>query len=118
MTTHELAKVDEVEPGDSKVVEVGNRELCLFNVGGEYHVLPNRCPHQQAPLCNGVIGGTVVADVDTGFRPEWDYDGEVVTCPWHDLMFRIPTGECLEIAEMSLPSYDVTVEGDSVVVEV
>ncbi|HEY3111322.1 MAG TPA: Rieske 2Fe-2S domain-containing protein [Chloroflexota bacterium] len=114
MTEHRVARVDELRPGERKVVSLGRLQIGLFRIGDEYYALPNICPHQFGPLCQGKLGGAVVATADTGWRPEWFYDGEVVTCPWHGLEFRVPTGRCLALPKVRLRRYPVKIEGDDV----
>ena len=48
-----VARADEIAPGERKLVRVGGRSIGVFNVGGEYYALRNRCPHQGGPLCEG-----------------------------------------------------------------
>ena len=53
MARHVVARVDEIPPGERKIVEVAGRSIGVFNVGGEFFALRNRCPHQGGPLCEG-----------------------------------------------------------------
>ena len=48
-----VGTVDEIPPGGRKIVEVAGRSIGVFNVGGEFFALRNRCPHQGGPLCEG-----------------------------------------------------------------
>ena len=52
-----VATVDEIPPGSRKIVDVDGRSIGVFNVGGEYFALLNRCPHQGGPLCHGNTHG-------------------------------------------------------------
>jgi len=56
-----VALVDELPPGQSKVVMVNNREIALFNIEGTYFAIHNRCPHEGGPLCEGLCRGLSVA---------------------------------------------------------
>jgi nitrite reductase/ring-hydroxylating ferredoxin subunit len=48
--------------------------------------LPNICPHQTGPLCEGRIAtGTLQADADSDWKPRWVMEDEVIACPWHGL---------------------------------
>jgi len=119
MTEHHVGQIADVPPGESTTVEADGLDLCLFNVDGEFYALPNRCPHQQGPLCEGQIKsrGTAVADESSAFRPELRMRGEVVSCPWHQLEFHVPTGECLAFSDMDLPSYEITARDGDLFVE-
>ena len=104
-------------PGTHRVVEVDGREVGVFNIGGRLYGLANRCAHQGGPLCEGKrVTGTLVANPQTGWRPRWELDGEVIACPWHGLEYHVPTGRCLAYPEIRIRRYDVTLDGDDVVV--
>ncbi len=109
-------KVSDLPPGTHRVIEAGGRQIGVFNVRGSFYALPNACFHQNGPLCRGRVGGTWIANEETGFEWEWAFDGELVICPWHSLEFHIPTGRCLAYPDRKLPVYEVTVVGDELVV--
>jgi nitrite reductase/ring-hydroxylating ferredoxin subunit len=111
---HVVGKVSELPVGTHRVVEVGGRQIGIFNVAGSLYALPNACFHQNGPLCRGKVGGTWIARKEHGYEFEWAYEGEIVTCPWHSLEFHIPTGRCLALPNRKLPVYEVKVEGDDV----
>ena len=48
-----VGTIDEIPPGQRKIVDVAGRTIGVFNVGGDYFALLNRCPHQGGPLCSG-----------------------------------------------------------------
>ncbi|MDA2920024.1 non-heme iron oxygenase ferredoxin subunit [Desulfobacterota bacterium AH_259_B03_O07] len=97
----EVAKTNELEPGEGKLVEIEGKEIALFNCDGNYYAIDNECTHAGGPLCEG------------------DLEGHTVTCPWHGGEFDIKTGEVLGLPpEESVKSYNVEVEGDSIKIEV
>ncbi|MBI2941489.1 MAG: Rieske (2Fe-2S) protein [Chloroflexi bacterium] len=114
MAEYVVARADELKPGDRKLVAVGRIQVVLFRVGDAYHALPNICPHQFGPICEGKITGAIMANADTGWEPGWFHDGEVLVCPWHGLEFRITTGQCLAYPNVRLRQYPVIVDGDDV----
>jgi nitrite reductase (NADH) small subunit len=114
-----VGRVDELPPGTHKVVVAGRREIGVFNIGGRFYGLPNLCPHQTGPLCEGRRAtGTLVADAATEWRPRWVMEDEVIACPWHGLEYHVPTGQCLAYPEITLRRYPVTVRDGEVVVTV
>jgi nitrite reductase/ring-hydroxylating ferredoxin subunit len=115
---HVIADAEGFPVGTHRVVQVDGREIGVFNVGGEYHALPNLCPHQLGPLCTGRVSGTLAARQDTDWRRQWILDGEIVTCPWHGLEYHIPTGQCLALPEIRLRRYEVWVEEGQVKIRV
>jgi nitrite reductase (NADH) small subunit len=112
-----VGRVTDFPEGTHRVVRVGRREIGVFNIRGRLYGLPNLCPHQTGPLCEGRrLTGTLAADAGSGWRPRWTMDGEVVACPWHGLEYHVPTGRCLAYPEIQLRRYEVSVEGEDVVV--
>jgi nitrite reductase/ring-hydroxylating ferredoxin subunit len=110
-----VGRVADFPEGTHRVVSVDGREIGVFNIGGRFYGLLNRCAHQGGPLCAAKrTTGTLVAGED--WRPEWKFEGEIVACPWHGLEYHVPTGRCLAFPEIVLRRYDVAVEGDDVIV--
>ena len=116
---HLVGDLSEFPENSHKVVKVGRREIGIFNIGGEFYGLPNICPHQTGPLCEGkTTTGTLVARKDNDWRFEWDYEGEIVACPWHGLEYHVPTGRCLAFSNIKVRTYEVVVEDGKVRVRV
>jgi nitrite reductase (NADH) small subunit len=91
-----VARVEDIPPGQSKVVMVNNRAIALFNVDGQYHAIYNVCPHEGGPLNEGRLKGFVVS------------------CPWHDLAFDIRNGQGIDGGGYCIGSYEVRVEGEEI----
>ena len=91
MSRHVIAKAGDLTPGDPKVVELKGREIGLFNIGGEYFAISNKCPHEAGPLCSGRVTGIVLSDGPGRYRIE--RKGEFIRCPWHGWEFDIRTGQ-------------------------
>jgi nitrite reductase (NADH) small subunit len=116
---HVVGDVSEFPEGSHRVVKVGRREIGVFNIGGEFYGLPNVCPHQTGPLCEGrATTGTLVAREEDDWKVRWDYEGEIVACPWHGLEYHVPTGRCLAFPNINLRRYEVVVEDGKVKVRV
>jgi nitrite reductase/ring-hydroxylating ferredoxin subunit len=113
---HAVGTVDELPEGSHRVVRVGRRELGVFNIRGRYHAIPNLCPHQRGPLCEGSVSGTLDFGPHTGWRLAWIWEDEVVTCPWHGLEFHVPSGRCVALPEIRLRTFDVRVEQGTILV--
>jgi nitrite reductase/ring-hydroxylating ferredoxin subunit len=130
-----VAQADEIAPGERKLVTIGGRSIGVFNVGGEYYALRNRCPHQGGPLCEGFQFAPLRVAV-----PGEPYDrgdeGAIVRCPWHGWEFDIRTGNSwfdpqrtrvrayrakvvasVELEPPQAETYPARREGDYVVVE-
>jgi 3-phenylpropionate/trans-cinnamate dioxygenase ferredoxin subunit len=91
MTRHVVANVAEVPPGGRRRVHVQGRPIAIFNIAGEFFGLADRCPHQGASLCDGLVTGLALGDAPGEFRLV--REGEMVRCPWHGWEFDIRTGK-------------------------
>ena len=109
-----MGRLEDLPEGAHRVVRAGNRELGLFNIRGELHAIPNLCPHQRGPLCEGAVSGTLDCGPHTDWRVAWIWEGEVVTCPWHALEFHVPTGRCVALADIRLKKFEVRVEAGEI----
>jgi 3-phenylpropionate/trans-cinnamate dioxygenase ferredoxin subunit len=109
------ANTGEFQNGSKKKVNVQGQEIMLAMVAGNYYAIDNRCPHMGGDLSAGTLEGTVI------------------TCPRHASQFDITDGHnirwmkgsgflsaALKAVSSARPvkSYQVKVEGDTVMVEV
>lgn len=116
MTRHVVATVDQIRPGERMLVTVNGREIGIFNVGGEYFGIGNRCPHNGGSLCKGRIVGLVEASVPGSYQ--FSRRGELVRCPWHGWEFDLRTGRSwCEPDRTKVRSYDLKVEPGSALAE-
>ena len=110
-----VAPVDEFPAGARMEVKVGNINIAVFNVRGEYFGIFGICPHQSAPLSRGRLQGTVICNADTNWEKEWAHDGEVLVCPGHAMEYDLRTGKAFGYG-MKLRTYEVVVEDDWVTI--
>ena len=92
----EVARKNKIPDQSAKCVEVEDKTVALFNLGGEFYALDNTCTHKGGPLCEG------------------DIIGEEVECPWHGSRFDLRTGE----AEENVTKYNVRVQGEVIEIEI
>jgi len=59
MASHVVAAVEEIPPGKRKLVEVNGRAVVVFNLGGDFFALNNRCPHRGGGLYDGIQTGRI-----------------------------------------------------------
>jgi len=81
-----VAALTDVPAGTSKLVEVSQVRVALFNLEGEIFAIEDVCTHDGGPL----VEGTVV-------------NGCQVQCPRHGARFDIRTG-----AALSFPAFEAT----------
>lgn len=91
MAKHVVARSDEIAPGQRKAVTLAGRPIVVFNIGGEYFALLDKCPHQGAPLSAGHLTG--FASASQPGKPCMARQGEVLMCPNHGWEFDIRTGQ-------------------------
>jgi nitrite reductase (NADH) small subunit/3-phenylpropionate/trans-cinnamate dioxygenase ferredoxin subunit len=84
--------VDSLPPGQATEVTVNGESVALFNVGGVFHALSNRCPHRGGPLGQGFV------------------DGAEVSCPWHNWTFDVTTGENTTDSAMRVSRHAVKIQ--------
>jgi len=95
-----VASLAEVPPGTGRQVQVSGRALAIYNLEGIMHAIEGTCTHRGGPLGEGALVGNVV------------------TCPWHGARFDVTTGAVLgPPAPQGVISHRVTMEGDSIFVE-
>jgi len=85
-----VCQTTELPPGEKRIVDVAGRSIGVYNVGGEFLAIRNRCPHQGGPLCEGVTLGELASDGPGDYRHS--RAGEIVRCPWHAWEFDLRTG--------------------------
>ena len=103
-----VARADEIEPGERKLVEVAGRSVGVFNLGGEFFALRNHCPHQAGALCEGTLWGVLESDCPGEYR--YEDSKEILACPWHGWEFHVRTGQSWCAPEkLAVRSYDVSV---------
>jgi len=95
-----VAKTNEINEGESKVVEANGKQIALFNVEGEFYAIDNVCKHQGGPLGEGIC------------------DGGIVTCPWHQWKYDVTTGISPANPQIKVDTFEVKVEGEEVKVKV
>ena len=94
------ASINEIAPGQARLVTVKGKEIVLFNIEGAFFALENACTHEEGPLAEGEVLG------------------HEVTCPWHGAKFAIRTGEVLgPPAYEAVTRYTVRVTGTDIEIE-
>lgn len=91
MAKHVVAPAADVPPGARLSVDVAGTPVAIFNLGGEYFGLLDRCPHMGGNLSDGVLIGLVEASKPGCYV--YSRGGEIVRCPWHGWEFDIRTGK-------------------------
>jgi 3-phenylpropionate/trans-cinnamate dioxygenase ferredoxin subunit len=111
-----VAATADLPPGTRTIVDVAGRQIGVFNIGGEYFALRNRCPHQGGPLCEGRLAGFLESSGPGDFQ--YSRAGEILRCPWHNWEYDIRTGQSyFDPGQVRVRSYDVAVEPGAAVTD-
>ncbi|MFN2290521.1 MAG: non-heme iron oxygenase ferredoxin subunit [Anaerolineae bacterium] len=95
------AKASDIPLGQVRLIDVGGEEVAICNVGGEIFAVANLCTHDGGPLGEGEL-------VD-----------HQVECPRHGARFDVRSGAVRALpAVLPIPTYEVKVEGDDILVDV
>lgn len=90
---HEVARLEDIAPGELLRVEVGAHLVCLANVDGVIYAVDDDCTHTGGPLDDGEL------------------DDHVLTCPIHLARFDVRNGQVVRgPAREPLLVYTVQVE--------
>ncbi len=96
-----VATTDEIPVNSSKLVEIDDVRIALFNLNGEIYAIEDVCTHDGGPL----VEGTIV-------------NGCQVECPRHGARFDIRTGEALSFPAFEpTATYTVEIKGNEVWIE-
>jgi nitrite reductase (NADH) small subunit len=104
----------DLPPGSRLVRDLDGTSVGVFNVGGRYFALQNRCPHRGGALCAGPVTGTALQTDD--FRYVYGREGEIVRCAWHGWEFEIETGRSLVDPSIKAKTFPVEVDAGAVYV--
>ena|SRR5215210_4308500 len=98
-----VCPVEDLPPGEMKLVHAGEISVGVYNCDGSFYALEDRCSHDDGPLVEG----------------DWEPDECVVVCPRHGSRFDIETGRALTLpAYLPVETFPVKVEDGLVKVSV
>jgi 3-phenylpropionate/trans-cinnamate dioxygenase ferredoxin subunit len=99
----EVCPVDELQPGQRRLVEWEDLEIGVFNCGGNLYAIEDRCSHDDGPLAEG----------------EFDETACTVECPRHGSLFDLKTGKPMTLpAYVPVDTFPVIIEDETIKLEV
>jgi nitrite reductase (NADH) small subunit len=99
MPRERVCALDELTLGAGREFVVGGRVLAVYRLETGVKIVEGICPHAGGPLAQGMVRG------------------EVVTCPWHGWQFNVATGQHQLNPRMCVPTFEATVDGNDVYVD-
>jgi 3-phenylpropionate/trans-cinnamate dioxygenase ferredoxin subunit len=99
----EVCPVDELKPGERRLVEWEDVEIGVFNCAGSLYAIEDRCSHDDGPLAEG----------------EFDEEACTVECPRHGSLFDLKTGKPMTLpAYVPVDTFPVIIEDETIKLEV
>lgn len=88
-----VCRFDDIPPLGARIVPAAAGDIAIFR-GGDDRVfaLRNRCPHKQGPLSEGIVAGCQV------------------TCPLHNWVIDLESGQALGADSGSVPVIPLKIE--------
>lgn len=81
-------------------VKVGDLEVAVYHVGGEFFATDNICPHAYAHLSGGWL------------------EGDIIECPLHGGRFEIKTGKVVDgPVDCDIKTFPVRVVGEDIQID-
>lgn len=110
---HRVGAVSDFELDRFRVTEIDGKEVGVVRTARGFFAVNNRCPHQGADLCAGLLTETTMAPS----RPHEfvvSRDQLILACPWHRWEFDLETGRAIgDITRKRMAVYPVeVVDGD------
>ncbi len=96
----DVGGIQEIPPLGARTVKTPRGDVAVFrNAEGEVFALRDRCPHKQGPLSQGIV------------------HGKSVTCPLHNWVISLETGEAQGADKGCTPVIPVKVENGRVSIQ-
>jgi 3-phenylpropionate/trans-cinnamate dioxygenase ferredoxin subunit len=102
MTTWQaVARVEDIPPERVAVFQVGDHEVAVCNVDGQFYAIDDLCTHDGGSLDQGEL------------------EGDEIECPRHGARFNVTTGEAVQLPAFEpVETHEVRVEGETIQVGV
>ncbi len=96
-----VLKLSEITENSSRLVEIEDKKIAIFNVGGEIYAIDDICSHAEASLSEGEVFDCIVE------------------CPLHGAEFDLRTGEATTLpATKPVVTYNTDVDDEYLYLEV
>lgn len=90
-----IGTVNDIPLRGARCVDTPHGRIGVFRtVDGRVFAMENRCPHRGGPLTEGIVHGASV------------------TCPLHNWVFSLETGEAQGADEGKVRTFPVRIDGD------
>ncbi|HEX6997682.1 MAG TPA: nitrite reductase small subunit NirD [Gammaproteobacteria bacterium] len=101
MSWIDVGPVESIPSRGARVLRAAGDDIAVFRTGdGRVFALRDRCPHRGGPLSQGIVHGACV------------------TCPLHDWVIDLATGEATGADEGCTPTFAVRTDRGRVLINV
>ena len=99
-TWAKIGKLDDIPLRGGRVVKTAAGCVALFRTAtDQVYAIDDRCPHKGGPLSQGIV------------------HGEAVTCPLHNMVISLETGEAQGADSGSVKTYAVKIENGDILLD-
>lgn len=96
----DITAIEDIPQRGARVVKTAEGCVAVFRTAGdEVFALDNACPHKAGPLAEGIV------------------HGKAVTCPLHNWVISLETGEAQGADEGRVATYPARVEGGRILLD-
>lgn len=96
----DIGALEDIAPRGARVVKTALGCVAVFRTGGdEVFALDNACPHKGGPLAEGIV------------------HGNKVTCPLHNWVFSLETGEAQGADAGRVATYPARIDEGRILLE-
>jgi nitrite reductase (NADH) small subunit len=100
MSWIDIGSIEQIPVRGARVVKTKLGCIAVFRTAeDEVFATTDRCPHKGGPLSEGIV------------------HGKSVTCPLHNWVFSLESGEALGADEGKIDTYAIRVEGDRLMLD-
>jgi 3-phenylpropionate/trans-cinnamate dioxygenase ferredoxin subunit len=88
-----VAPLLDLPNGERMFLEIDEKPIVIFNIGGQFYAIDDTCTHDEGPLGDGEL------------------EGYEIVCPRHGAQFDVRTGQVTQMpAVVDIAAYPVRVE--------
>lgn len=87
------ASLDELQEAVPRIVTIEGRSIGIIRSNDKIYAVRNLCPHKRAPVCRGLVKGTMLPSEPDQFV--FGLENRVLQCPWHGWEFDLETGQAM-----------------------
>ena len=100
MSWLDIAALDDIPQRGARVVKTAHGCVAVFRTNDDQvFAIDDRCPHKGGPLSEGIV------------------HGNAVTCPLHNWVFSLETGQAQGADEGSVATYPARIEGGRILLD-